>query len=102
MHIDNLSEFEELVHDIKCPLLIIFVTRHTKNTINWNEIEKYKKNINIISIDVDNIPELVSIHYLDSTPSVAVYKGGWYRNGTNGYSPLYVRDIMEYYGSEDE
>lgn len=102
MHIDNLGEFEELVHEIKCPLLIFFITRYTKNAINWNEIEQYKKNINIISIDVDNIPELVARHNLNLVPSIVVYKGGWYRNGTNGYLPLFVRDMVEYYGSKDE
>lgn len=102
MHIDNLSEFEKLVRDIKCPLLILFVTRHTKNIIDWDEIEQYKKRINIISIDVDDIPELVAHHHLNTTPSMVVYKGGWYRNGTNGYSPLYVRDIVEYNRSKDE
>ena len=101
MHIDNMGEFEELVRSIKCPLLIFFVTKWTKGAISWDEIDKYKKNINIISIDVDNMPELVAYHHL-STPSMALYKDGWYRNGANGCSPLHVRDLVEYYGGKDE
>lgn len=102
MHITTMDEFEKLVHDIKCPLLIFFVTRHTKRAIDWSELEQYRKNINMISIYVDNMPELVAYHHLSSSPSIVLYKGGWYRNGTNGYSPLYVRDLIEYYGSKDE
>lgn len=98
MHIDNVGEFEELVRDINGPLLIFFVTRWTKNAIDWGKINQYKKNINIVSIDVDNTPELVAKHRLFMTPSMIVYEDGFQRSGLNGFSPLYVEDIVKYYG----
>ena len=98
MHIDNMGEFEELVHDIKCPLLIFFVTKWTKNAIDWKEVEQYKKNINIISIDVDNIPELVAYHHLSMTPSAVIYKDGWCRNSMNGYLSSILKELVECHG----
>lgn len=98
MHIDNMDEFGELVHDIRCPLLIFFITKWTKNDIDWKEIGKYKKNINIISIDVDNIPELVAYHRLSTTPSVVLYKDGWYRAKGNNCSLSYIKELVGYYG----
>lgn len=98
MHINDVDEFEELVHDIKCPLLIFFITKWTKDKIDWDEIEQYRKNINIISIDVDNMPELVARHQLGGTPSIAVYNNGWYRSGYNGCSSLYIKNVIGYFG----
>ena len=102
MHIDNMGEFEGLVHDIKCPLLIFFVTRWTKNAIDWNIINQYKKNINIISIDVGNIPELVTYHHLNITPSVVLYKDGYYKARANGFSLPYIKELVQYYGDNNE
>lgn len=102
MHINNMDEFGELVRSIKCPLLIFFITRWTKNAVDWNAVEQYKNNINIISIDVGNIPELVSYHRLTTTPSAVLYKDGWYRNSVNGYLPFTIKQLVEYYGGYDE
>lgn len=102
MHVNNIGEFEELVHNIRCPLLILFVTRWTKNAIDWGEINKYKKNINIISIDVDNTPELLAKHRLFVTPSMVVYEDGFQRSGVNGYTPSYIKDVVKHYGVKNE
>ena len=102
MHIDNVGEFEELVCNIKGPLLIFFTTKWTKNAIDWGKVNQYKKNINIINIDVSNTPELIALHGLFMTPSMVVYKDGHPRNGTNGFTPLYVEDAVKYYGVNNE
>lgn len=102
MHVNNIGEFEELVRDIKCPLLILFITRWTKSAIDWSEVEQYKKDMNIISIDVDNTPELLAKHRLFMTPSMVVYEDGFQRSGINGYTPFYIKDVIKHYGVKNE
>jgi len=97
MHIDNMDDFEELVNDIKSPLLFLFVTRWCDTNTDWSMFDRYKKYINIIKVNVSNMPELCAIHGL-YTPSMALYKDGGCVYKVNGLPTLYLRDIIYTYG----
>lgn len=100
MHIDNLGEFEELVHDIKCPLLIFLVNRW--NRIDLKQFDIYKKYINIIDINIDNAPSVLTKHRLRNTPCMVLYNDGIYQLGAHYITNCAVRAWAYNYGVGNE
>lgn len=105
MHIMDLCEFEELVHDIKCPLLFIFTNYYVravcKETIK-ELTDVYRKRINIIHLDVTNHGCILFENGLLGVPSMALYKGGILKTSEHGLSIRDVEDMVRRYGECDE
>lgn len=105
MHIMDLGEFEELVHDIKCPLLFIF---SSENSPHWmrKTITRlkgvYSERINIVELDVTHQTGILFNSRLLGVPSMALYKGGILKTSEHGLSIRDVEGMVRRYGECDE
>ena len=105
MHIMDLGEFEELVHDIKCPLLFIF---SSENSPHWmrKTITRlkgvYGERINIVELDVTNQTGILFNSRLLGLPGMALYKDGEHKISTHGLSTRDIENMIRRYGECDE
>lgn len=105
MHIMDLGEFEELVHDIQCPLLFIF---NSENSPHWMKktITRlkcvYSERINIIELDVTHQTGILFNSRLLGLPGMALYKDGEHKISTHGLSTRDIENMIRRYGECDE
>ena len=103
MHINSKAEFEELVNNIKVPLLIFLTNRwNIRNNGFESKVEDFKKRINILDINIDNCPELLPDLGLIRTPATLVYVNGKKKVATEGSNIYFVQDLVDTYGVRDE
>ena len=105
MHIMNLGEFEELVHDIKCPLLFIFDTEGSPKWMKKTIIKLkgvYSERINIVHLDVTGQSGILFKSRLLGLPGMALYKDGEHKVSTHGLSTRDIEDMVRRYGECDE
>ncbi|MDY2724909.1 MAG: thioredoxin [Candidatus Onthovivens sp.] len=86
--IESRNEFNEIVKEEKLTVVDFFATWCGPCRMlapELHELESEHPEINVVKVDVDKLPELAGIYYINAVPTLIFFKNGKVINQVSGY-----------------